>query len=194
MKKQYVSIFMSVVMLFITFVPINVNAAGVSTNDVVMDTSVLSEDQTGELVGENGEKYILYKDGLEYKVRYENGTVKTWGRDVLVSSENEPVLSLYSVEWVYSHTDKYKTHLDYEVLGPLLTLADAVSEVSKVLGVSIAVAAFVVSYRPVAYYRIDKCYRFFLDPLQMMLECSVYRNSNYTGLVDSFIKYMNFNI
>ena len=188
------SFLMLMVMLFVTMLPINVKAAGILPNVISTSTSASSDDRTGELVGEDGEKYMLYKEGLEYKVRYEDGTVKTWGKDVLVSSETEQVLSLFSVEWIYSHTDKYKTYLDYEVLGPLLTLADAVFEVSKVLGVSIAVAAFVISYHPIAYYRIDKCYRFFMDPLQMMLEVSVYKNSNYTGLVDSFIKYMNFNI
>ncbi len=104
MKK--LSIMLAVLILF--------NSVLISNASAV---EVKSENEAGEEMQEvviSGEVYAFYKDGMEYKVRYEDGTVSVWAYDVLLSTEVEYMASASSSSsWVYLRTDIYVTYINY---------------------------------------------------------------------------------
>ena len=138
----------------------------------------------------SGEKYTFFKDGMEYKVSREDGTVNVWAYDVLISSSIEPVPSITrSSGWIYLQTDRYVTYINYEVLLPMLQAADSLATLSVELGISVAVLAYITSVSPTAYYREDITYYYSSDPLYFMIISNFYKDASYTELIDSITKY-----
>lgn len=182
--KRFISLLMMGVVLF-------------STNAVHANAAELESNDLNEAVqqGDVQEGVVLYKEGNEYKAKLENGEVVVWGYDEKISTERGvQSIAPYSrtaTGWKYYKTDKYATHLNYKVLGGILNGADAVTQLSVALGVSIAVAGFIVSYRPTAVYHVDVTYTYTQDPLYWKCNMTVYKNSNYTGKIDSYTKYYN---
>lgn len=187
-----IAILLSVILL-VNIVPISALATTVgpdqnvkieeNENVTIIDTVTLS-----------GNDYVFYKEGSEYKIQYEDGSTDVWAYDVLLSSSDIGSMGISrSSEWIYIQTDRYATHLNYEVLNPFLVQADAWATLSASLGVTIAVVGYIAAYTPQAIYRVDMSYRFITDPLYWMIDSYIYKNSNYTGLIDSFTWYKQWN-
>lgn len=120
-----------------------------------------------------------------------------WAQDYIITSQSEintkNVASANDSVWKYLQTDKYKTNINYEVLNAILTAADAITQLSVALGVTVAIAAYIISYRPTAVYRIDDSYSYIYDPLYWRIDSKIYKNSDFTGLIDSFTSYIQWN-
>lgn len=149
------------------------------------------EEKSQETITVSGESYTFYKEGTQYKVRRKDGTVSIWAYDVLLSTEKEynkePMNR--SSSWVYVQTDRYVTYINYEVLLPLLQVADTWATLSAQLGVTIAVIAYIYSVSPEAYYREDITYHYITDPLYFMVVSNFYEDGSYSVLIDSTTHY-----
>lgn len=139
----------------------------------------------------NGETFILYKEGLEYKIQDSDGNVRIWAYDEVISSQRERISSKMTREesWIYIQTDRYATHINYEVLMPLLQAADTWAVVSAQLGITIAVLSYIYSYSPEMYYREDISYYYVTDPLYYMMISNFYEDNSYSRLIDTLRKY-----
>lgn len=144
------------------------------------------------VTSKTGEELVFFQEGNEYKILHEDGQIETWATDVLVSRETENRISTRDVSyWRYSHTDKYKTNIDWERLDALLSVGEILTVLSATYGIVVTAASLLLSVKPNTVYRVDDTYISNYDALYWMVDCKVYRYSDYTGLLDSFVRYIN---
>lgn len=166
-----------------------------------------------EIISEDGKVLVFYKEGTQYKVRHEDGTIQIWGYDIDISSMDFNISADTSVggngsaeknwnyinpdhneyaTWTYLGTDRYITFIDPEIWRSIMTVADAIRILSPLLGVSTAVAAWIFAARPDRLFRSDDAYASNSDPFYWMLQCHCYADSSYTGEpIHEFTTYMN---
>lgn len=182
MKK--IALMLALVLVLMPVLTVEASAADYSKMDAVSEA-------VSDKVVVNGVEYTFYKEGLQYKVRDQYGNIKVWAYDELISSKRENVASPFGVtpDWVYIQTDRYATHINYEVLLPMLEQADAWATLSAQLGVTIAVLSYIFSYSPEFYYREDISYYHVTDPLYFMMISNFYSDNTYRTKIDSVTKY-----
>lgn len=176
---------------FVIMTALLINFCG---NATIMASPMNVSEQGTELkvTSKTGEELLFYKDGNEYKVLHEDGQVEVWAIDVLISSEKENgISSRVGSDWRYYRTDKYATNINWELLDTLLTVADALAVLSVTYGIIVTAASALFVIKPNTVYRVDDTYISIYDSLYWMVDCKIYRYSNYTGLIDSFVRYIN---
>ena len=196
MKKLSIKLIVSLSSLLLISTPVVANASelygntGIESNEAYR---VSEEDSYIEVMNDNGELLVFYREGNNFFIKYPNGISEIWATRTLESSTQEnnnslSAISPYSSSWKYYTTDKYSTRINWKVIDAGLSLAEQARILNNTLGFLIGAGSLLLSIRPNTVYHIDYIYTYVYDPMYWKANVNIYRYSNYTSLLDAYTK------